>query len=612
MKIPFLGLLLALLCLSTCMFAQVLKPDTNEKSGKLGLVNEKGKFVVKAEYDDISMFADGIYVVSNGTFKGLVNANDPKGKFIRPVTLGHLGAPDVNGLCIYNVDGKFNTKTNRLEGGKWGFMNLKGQTVGKEYTLVQVFGLSGENLAAICEGGKSTFDPSWKQPRFIGKGKWGYMDPTGKEIVPCKYADVGSKFSEGIALITDGKKYGFVDKTGKVLTKMNYDAVGEFSEGLVAVKVGDKCGYVDRQGKMAVKPTLRSAGNFTNGLALVSSDIPDPKIKKKTTVKIGYMDTGGNMVVPFKYVAGDATFFEGISRVTMGKDMMGIINMKGEELTPMTYTVIDQPKDGIMWVNRGAIMINEFYITDPNNAKKKIPAEGVNDLPAHLHPSSPNLAKTLAILRDGSPKALYTWSDVTTVPVPALDKKNRIVNTTTQGYVVGGRYGFIDNTGREIVPCEYFYLDKYSENLALAVGPNGCCWFDKSGKMVLSTKFVKAGPFAQDRAFVFDGTAYGVIDSKGTQIVPCMYQSVGGDFQDGVMPVKNGDKWGCIDTNGTVVIPMVCDKIDDIGEVVKAFYIPRGRKPLSDRQVKLYMFTKPGTHNTFSIRDIIPDEMWNY
>ena len=44
--------------------------------------------------------------------------------------------------------------------------------------------------------------------------KWGYIDKTGKEVIPCKY-DVAIFFSEGLARIKLNGEYSYIDKTGK-------------------------------------------------------------------------------------------------------------------------------------------------------------------------------------------------------------------------------------------------------------------------------------------------------------------------------------------------------------------------------------------------------------
>lgn len=55
-------------------------------------------------------------------------------------------------------------------------------------------------------------------------------------------------FSEGLATVIVGGKYGFIDKTGKQVIPCLYDDAWNFSEGLARVEVGEKWGFVDKYG----------------------------------------------------------------------------------------------------------------------------------------------------------------------------------------------------------------------------------------------------------------------------------------------------------------------------------------------------------------------------
>ena len=63
-----------------------------------------------------------------------------------------------------------------------------------------------------------------------------------------KYDCVGG-FSEGRAGVQLGKKYGFIDKSGKEVVPPKYDWTGHFYEGRARVRLGKKYGFVDKSGK---------------------------------------------------------------------------------------------------------------------------------------------------------------------------------------------------------------------------------------------------------------------------------------------------------------------------------------------------------------------------
>ena len=81
--------------------------------------------------------------------------------------------------------------------------------------------------------------------------KYGFVDKTGKEVIPPKYVQVGD-FHEGPAVVELNDQYGFVDKTGKEVVPPKYDYIGDFREGLAPVKLNDKWGFIDVTGKEVV------------------------------------------------------------------------------------------------------------------------------------------------------------------------------------------------------------------------------------------------------------------------------------------------------------------------------------------------------------------------
>ncbi len=69
-------------------------------------------------------------------------------------------------------------------------------------------------------------------------------------------------------------KYGFKNDVGETVIPPKYDDARDFSEGLAAVKMGGRWGYIDARGKLIVPITLYRASPFSEGLALVS-DLPE-------------------------------------------------------------------------------------------------------------------------------------------------------------------------------------------------------------------------------------------------------------------------------------------------------------------------------------------------
>jgi len=170
-------------------------------------------------------------------------------------------------------------------------------------------------------------------------GKWGYIDKTGKVVIEYKYDWVGwfidGETVAGIGEGDDGTTYA-INKAGEVLYEVEpYDPEEDpdselhFSEGLRATKDGDwedngKYGYVDKDWKTVISPRFDSASEFIDGIATVEID-----------EKWGCIDKTGKEVVEIKYEYV-GYFSEGLTYASLdGK--FGFIDKTGNVVIPFTY-----------------------------------------------------------------------------------------------------------------------------------------------------------------------------------------------------------------------------------------------------------------------------------
>ena len=58
--------------------------------------------------------------------------------------------------------------------------------------------------------------------KVSSKGKYGYIDKTGRLVILCKY-DRAFNFHEGLALVIKSRKCGYIDKTGREVAPFIYD-----------------------------------------------------------------------------------------------------------------------------------------------------------------------------------------------------------------------------------------------------------------------------------------------------------------------------------------------------------------------------------------------------
>ena len=129
------------------------------------------------------------------------------------------------------------------------------------------------------------------EPKLGSNFKYGFIDKTGKEVIPFKYQHA-KDFSEGLARVQLNNKWGYIDKTGKEVISFKYADVGIFSEGLAAVQLNDKWGFIDKSGKEVIPFKYDLVWYFSEGTAGV-----------KLNGKWGFIDKTGAAIVPVEYAS---------------------------------------------------------------------------------------------------------------------------------------------------------------------------------------------------------------------------------------------------------------------------------------------------------------------
>lgn len=115
------------------------------------------------------------------------------------------------------------------------------------YTFIGRF---NEGMAAVNILGNVYERTAWGEPRVRG-GKWGYINERGEEIIPLEYEDAWP-FFEGLAVAKLKGKFGFIDKSGKEVIPFIYDGVYDygFQKGKARVSLKDKSLTIDASGKI--------------------------------------------------------------------------------------------------------------------------------------------------------------------------------------------------------------------------------------------------------------------------------------------------------------------------------------------------------------------------
>lgn len=97
-------------------------------------------------------------------------------------------------------------------------------------------------------------------------------------------------FSEELASVSNGDKYGYINKQGEIVIPYQWFGAGGFSEGLAHVSVSFmKMGYINTEGEMIVPARWSFACSHKDGVAFVADMM---------TWESGYIDRTGRFFNP--------------------------------------------------------------------------------------------------------------------------------------------------------------------------------------------------------------------------------------------------------------------------------------------------------------------------
>jgi len=310
------------LTLTAAAFAQSQPPDKPLfgvfVNGREGFIDAGGRMVISVPFEHVDVFREGLAIAFDGGRFGFI---DTAGKVVIP--LRYAMARDFSqGLAAVSVESRT---------WKFGYIDRTGRMViapqfdqagefNEGLALVRV----GELLRYIDPSGHVAIDlherrmqdeENFADARHFSHGlaafnagatapKWGFMDKSGKPVIPPRF-DAVDRFYEGLARVVLDGRHGYIDTAGNMVLEIPGDRTsGSFSQGLAAVKAGDKFGYIDTKGTMVIAPRFDDAKEFVADRARV-----------KIGDAFGYIDKTGRLAIPAHFKDGE-DFANGLARVS--------------------------------------------------------------------------------------------------------------------------------------------------------------------------------------------------------------------------------------------------------------------------------------------------------
>lgn len=298
-----------------------------KKGKKVGLINAISlKVIFPAEYDYISSANRG-YRITKDEKVGYADSN---GKIIIP--------------CKYRAteieDGYDGEPILAREGDKLCLLDAKtGELVATSSITPQYFSGFRNGMAIVTENGKAGFIDntgklvvpciyeqlySFDIETFKGEltaakkdGRWGFIDKKGKVVIPFEYEDqvyisVGHTICDDKRRVKKNGKWGIINMNGQMEIPCKYDSIGSFNYGLAPAKIGYKYVYINMQGKIVLAGDYDKAEAFENGVAKVTKRDSTYMINiKGEKVNVNQIEFHDGLCVVAKFVKEEARIYYG-------------------------------------------------------------------------------------------------------------------------------------------------------------------------------------------------------------------------------------------------------------------------------------------------------------
>ena len=575
-----------------------------------GYINKKGEEVIPLVFDRYVRFNEGPHGFSCG--RAVVKKNGKYGYVDRE---GHRITD-----YIYDIADAFNGGFARVSrDGKWTWIDINGTEIlpcvfdGEKYSRFDGagaldFGLSGIWMLVKKDGklgvrkvadGEEVIPCEYDEIyQFDGhkawlckNSKWGLWI-NGRVVLPCEYESPKKHheyfrdhgFNRPLMSIYKDDMQGLIDSTGTFILPCDFDYTGMFSEGLAEVRNKDKkYGYADTTGTVVIPFAYDQACSFSQGLAMV--------VKGE---KYGYIDKTGQVVIPinrpYEFTLEHIEYpfvYNGIA-LTRNKKGYGLIDKTGRQILPCVYS--------------------ELYYQDNDSGTVKLivtKGEKVTLLNGDGQPISTlintqdrgpflSYADSILILAKGNKYVLYDINGKELLQVDGYDFMDDFQNGLARVTDENGMVGYIDKTGRQVIPCEYdnanhiYCVDDHECTDLIEVekdkkigiynkegkmifpcildkifASQGLIWIssnDKHGLMAVDGTILLYPQYDYDFINFHEGLAcvvrdkkYGYIDLSYQEVIPCQFDE-SGMFSDGLAWFRQGNRWGYIDHNGNIVL----------------------------------------------------------
>jgi len=180
------------------------------------------------------------------------------------------------------------------------------------------------------------------------------------------------------------------------------------------------------------------------------------------------------------------------------------------------------------------------------------------------------------------------------------------------GISYDGHYGFIDSTGKLVIPPQFDAAGPFSEGLAPVKKDGAYGFIDRQGVVRIPFQYEQAKPFSGGLALVKKDGNFRYIDHNNQTVIEAAHPFPH-PFKEGLSLVREGDIFGYMDTSGTLIIPAQFEIAGDFSEGLAlvqqhgrfGFIDRRGRWAIAPRFIGAASFRE-------GLAAVKTDSLWGY
>lgn len=424
------------------------------------------------------------------------------------------------------------------------------------------------------------------------------------------YDDILGKYL--FVLKDENENYSLLNDNEEVLLKNEEYGFSEFHDGLSLYRQGEFFGYVNGEGEIVIPPKLYSADDFENGFAVVDDrDWKKGVINKegelvvpygydeifiksietgwvgflvKKNEKSGLLNSEGKVLIPCQYdeLYNDVDISETLFVAVMGDSMdkkYGLVNKEGKEILPCIYeSIYNGGDDGLAWV----ALDGKLNVVDSlGNVVDTIPSLPVPavvwEYGDYAHPEFHNGLAPYYDNKKGQAAGRYGFINKKgEIVIPCvfklatnfcdyyncdfLTEDQKKCNNNCYAFVADekGKFGVIDTKGNYVLHTNYELYDENGLHLMLfgdridyaLINAGNVKYYTYNLKEKKEIKEIKHYEVLEDDWMkIEEDGKYGIVDSEGKVIFPCVFEKIG-YFANGLALVEKDGKEGFIDKHG--------------------------------------------------------------